>query len=277
MRVITLSALVLLLLGAAVSAQDLPKPEKKAVGVNYSAPKLTVSGADKSIAIGELVVLDAVLDGSPKDMTAVSYSWTVLPTNKNIVTWPDGAKIIFGTGTKPQNVTVILTASMVFATKEADKITDISLKTATTIVTVRITDAGPDNNTDPVKPDPIIPSPVKPESEVSKKTLSWVKLVKTSAKYKDANLRSDANAIADNFDKIASATAAGTLKGANAILKATKEANDSAVSNRDEWLPFFNELSDFLQSANKSGTLKTDDQYASTWREIAKGIRNAIK
>jgi hypothetical protein len=242
------------------------KEIKKTNPDKYMLPKLTVSGAEKPIPIGELVVLEATLDQSAKDISAVSYSWTVLPSYKNLVTWPDGTKIILGTGTKPQTVTVILTASVVFATKEADKITDIALKTTTSVVTVKIVqdaDVPDDNN--------------EPEGGLTKEVKTWLASVKSSNRYTDANIKQDANKIANNFDKISAAVAAGAIKGPQAILTATKEANDDAIGNRDAWLPFFNSLSAHLQAASKTNKLKTDDQYASTWREIAAAIKSATK
>lgn len=253
-------------------AEDKPKTEvKKLEAPKYTAPTLTITGADKPISIGELVVLDATLDSTPKDLTAVSYTWTVLPT-KNVVTWPDGAKIIFGTGTKPQSVTVILTASFVFTTKDQDKITDVALKTTTCIATVNIVD-----EVTPTPPPGPGPGPGPRPSAFTKNAQDWVALVKTTNKYNAAAVKNDANLLSQSFEKIAAAIAAGTLKGAPKILKETKESNDSAIDNRDAWLPWFNNLSTALSEANKNGTLKSDDDYAKTWREIATGLKAAAK
>ncbi len=245
--------------------------KKTSVAPDRQLPKLTISGADKPIQIGELVVLDATLDTLPKDLSAVSYAWTVLPQNKNIVTWPDGTKIIFGTGIKPQNVTVILTASFVYTIKDGDKITDVALKTTTTIATLKIIDEGG------VEPTPGPVDPIAPESALTQNAKNWVKLVKTTNKYSASDVKSDAIKLANNFERIAASIAAGTLKTSTAILKTTKESNDASINNRDEWLPFFNALSEHLQSANKSGTLRTDDQYAAAWREISKGLKASTK
>lgn len=269
MRILSVTLLALLL-SLSAQAQNKLEAKQEAKKVNqekYVLPKLTITGIEKPIPIGELVVLEASSDAaSNKDITAISYSWTVLPSYKNLVTWPDGTKIIFGTGTRPQNVTIILTASFVFTSKEADKITDVALKTTTTVATVKIVqDAeNPDDHKDP-------------ETALSKEVKDWIASVKTNNRYTDANVKTDAAKLAANFEKISAAIAAGTLKGPSAILAATKDANDDVITNRDAWLPFFNSLSAFLQSASKTNKLKTDDQYASTWREIAAAIKSATK
>lgn len=264
MRILSI-ALTLLLISASANAQVKADPKKMDPN-KYAVPKLTVNGVEKPIPIGELVVLEAQLDPTAKDVSAVSYSWTVLPTYKNLVTWPDGTKIIFGTGTRPQNVTVILTASFVFVTKEADKITDVSLKTTTTVVTVKIVQDAetPDDNKEP-------------DTALGKDIKTWLATVKTSNRYNEDAVKQDALKVANNFEKIAAAIAAGAIKGPQSILTNTKEANDDAIGNRDAWLPFFNSLSAYLQSASKTNKLKTDEQYASLWKDISSAIKSAIK
>lgn len=274
-RLVGLIVMTAFVCSSHITAQEKQKPEvKKPESPKYSAPVLTITGADKPINIGELVVLDATLDNPPKDLATVSYSWTVLP-QKNIVTWPDGAKIIFGTGTRPQSVTVILTASFLFTTKDQDKITDVALRTATTIATVKIVQDGTDPEPGP-GPGPG-PGPVVPTSAFAKNAQEWVASVKTTNKYGAKDVKADAAALAQSFERIAAAIAAGTIKGPQNILKESKDSNDSAIQARDNWLPWFNKLSEALQSANKSGSLKSDDDYAKTWREIAKGLTAASK
>jgi hypothetical protein len=235
-----------------------------------TAPKVSIEGADKPIGIGDIVVLSVKLDSQPKDLSTVSYSWTILPA-KNIETWPDGTKVLFGTGVKPQKITVILNAAFVFTAKQGDK-TDVSLKTTTTVIEVTIDDSvtptpGP---TPGPGPKPVIPSLTTAAKE-------WVTLVKKTPKYTDSEVKIDAEKLAESFSSIAAAIAAGTLKDQNAILKATKESNDSAISNREEWLPWFKKLSDHLSAANKDGTIKSTSQYATAWREISTGLTNASK
>lgn len=235
-----------------------------------TAPKVSIEGADKPIGIGEIVVLSVKLDSQPKDLSTVSYSWTILPA-KNIETWPDGTKVLFGTGVKPQKITVILNAAFVFAAKQGEK-TDVTLKTTTTVIEVTIDDSV--TPTPGPTPGPG-PKPVVPTLTTSAK--EWVTLVKKTPKYSDTDIKSDASKLADSFSGIAAAIAAGTLKDQNAILKATKESNDSAISNREEWLPWFKKLSDYLSTANKDGSIKTTSQYAAAWRDISAGLTNASK
>lgn len=240
----------------------------------FQIPKITINGAEQAIPIGELVQLSVSLDSKPKDFHSVSYTWTVLP-KKSVIVWPDGTRIIFGTGTQTQNFTVILTASFVYTVKEGEKITEVAQRSTTSTATVQI-----QGGSTPPGPGPGPVDPINPDgglTGLSKQAFDWVGLVSRTGTYTDDKVKADAKKLATSFNNIAAAIAAGTYPDVQAILKASKESNDAAIENRNEWLPWFTKMSEHLQQAYSNGTTRTPQQFASAWREITKGLEAAAK
>lgn len=238
-----------------------------------SAAGVKVLGADTPIPIGELVVLSAELLNPPKEVKEVNYSWTILP-KRDAVLWPDQTKIVFGTGNAPREYTIVLTAAVLSAGDDLKL-----LQSYTTVTTVKVGGSGPVDPNPPVDPvDPVDPvNPVDPNalSGIAKQAYSWVSLVKTGPNYTAESVKTDAAKLAVSFDSIASSVAAGVYKDYNDILVATRNSNRLAIANRDEWLPWFEKLSAQLKESFNDGSIKTNDQIAQAWRDIAKGLSKA--
>lgn len=240
----------------------------------FSTPKVTITGAEQAIPVGGLVQLGVTLESKPKDLHSVSYTWTVLPKTPTI-TWPDGTKIIFGTGVQNSTFTVILTASFVYTTKEGDKITEIIQRSTTSTVSVQIQGSIPTPGPGP-GPGPG-PRPDSNLTGLSKQAYDWVGLVNRTGSYTDDKVKSDAQKLSVSFNGVAAAVAAGVHTDVQAILKATKESNDATIENRTEWLPWFTKMSEYLQQSYGNGTVRTPQQFAAAWREIAKGLEAASR
>jgi len=83
---------------------------------------------------------------------------------------------------------------------------------------------------------------------------------------------SDRVKVADNFDGAAARIAAGELKTVAAANASLKSENASDVS-RDTWLPFFVAWAAEADAQNKSGKLRTVEDYAQAFRDTAEGLR----
>lgn len=83
-------------------------------------------------------------------------------------------------------------------------------------------------------------------------------------------------AVAASFDTVASQIAAGTLKDAEAIIAATRDANQKAVGDlKDAWLPFFEAIRKVLNDEASAGRLATPEAHQAAWEQIAIGVRAA--
>ena len=243
-----------------------------------STPVVTISGADKLIPVGELVILDASIDPKPTNLHSVSYSWTVLP-KRDIIVWPDGTKAVFGTGKTNQSYTVILTTSFVFAIKDADKITDIIQRSSTQAVTVNIDNGDrptqPTNPTNPPQPEQPTEGELPPEIPITglaKSASDWINLVVRSDSNQEEDIKIDAANLAKAFATVAQQIDNGSLTDINSIMGASKTLNDGAIKHKIEWLPWFAKVSEFVESAYKEGSMMEPSQYSKAWKEIAAGL-----
>ncbi len=83
--------------------------------------------------------------------------------------------------------------------------------------------------------------------------------------------------LAVSFETIAVQINAGTLQKAADIVKATAEANRTAVGDSlPEWLPVLQELQTMLKKLVGQGKLSTPDQHKTLWLDIAKGLRDYV-
>lgn len=250
--------------------------------------QVKVIGADKPVPIGELIKLSVELVTPPKEVKSVAYSWTVLPP-REVVVWPDQNKVVFGTGNKPTTYTVIVTAAVL-----SDGLDTPRLQSFTTVVTVKVGEGTspvePDkpqpDKPQPDKPDPDKPEPNNPEpplpvdpnlTGLAKEAYDWVNLVKITNTYPKTSLKSDANKLAASFESIAAAVAAGVYKDWASILNATRDSNREAITNKEEWLPWFNKLSSHLEESYTNGTIKSFGQVQQAWKDIATGLKAAAK
>lgn len=252
-----------------------PEPEDG----KFTPPLLEIGGADEPIPLGELVQLwIKPPDRLPEDLDSTIYSWTVLP-KKKVVIWPDKTRILFGAGVKSSTYVVVVTASHVFVEKEQDKITNVAQRAVTKIVSVKVGDGVTPGPIDPVDPvDPVDPPPPPPKLEgLAKDAYEWVREVKRTSAYTEAKVKADAKKLSESFKNVAAAIQAGTLQDVSAILKATKESNDAAIENRNDWLPWFTKVQTHLQESYNAGTIKTLMQFTQAWKDIAAGLEAASK
>lgn len=129
-----------------------------------------------------------------------------------------------------------------------------------TVTTYRVTDVQ----------SPLPPKP-KPESALAK----WVReQVASVPKYADLSL-----ALADTFSSISSRIRRGELKTPLEIIEATAAANAKILDTPEKitaWAAFREALRQKLNAMSESGELKTPEDHARVWDEIAEGLRNAV-
>lgn len=247
----------------------IPEPEDP----KYTPPALNVGGADSPIPLGELVQLWVKPpDIIPDNLYSTAYTWTLLP-NKNFVTWPDKTRILFGSGIQSTTFVAVVTASHVFVEKNAEgDFNDIIQRTVTKMVTVKIGDGtviipppggggGGNGNGGGVIPPGI--------TGLAKQSYDWTIAVNVASK------KADAAKLAASFTAVAAQIQNGSLRDVSAILNATKESNDRAITTREQWLPWFTRMSEHLQKSFSNGSIKTLQQFNTAWLEIAKGLQTA--
>lgn len=230
----------------------------------YKLPELEIEGIDKPYPLGEMVKLGIKpMTEKPEFLESVTYSWTILP-KREVVIWPDATKIFFGTGTVRTTYTVILNASYVYV-EEAGKMAHRAVSR-----TVQVTVGGLDTP-DPVEPNPVEPNPIEPNvpelTGLSKRALDWVKSVEANEAFKE-----DASTISSNFATVANMIEQGTLDTVDKIMAETKNMNDSKVKNSAAWMPWFKQMSIYLETEFSEGKLTTTQQFAQAWRQISAGL-----
>lgn len=250
----------------AVGQQNVDRIENIQAG-QFNVPRVSINGINKQIHIGDLVELTATINDKPEDLYSVNYSWAVLP-QKDVIVWPDGTKIIFGTGTTPKVYTVILTTSFVYTVMNEGKIVDIIQKTTTNIEQVTIKG---DTNSIPETPK------AGDNSSLANLTYNWTSLISRGNDYPTNKFKEDALRLSESFKNIANDIDNGNLKDITSILNTTRDKNDTVVENRNAWLPWFNKVSEHLQSSYADGSIKTTSQFSAAWKEISKGLLAASK
>ena len=244
-------------------------------------PTINITGAEKPIDIGELVVLNTTVDTKTSNLHSISYAWTILP-KRDLLVWPDGTRAIFGTGTAPANYTVILTTSFVYTVKDNDKIIDVVQRSSTQSVIVSVgrpdepvtpINPNPTEPTTPAEPNPPIPTnPSVPLEGLAKSVAEWTNLVIRTETNQEEDIKLDAQKLAAAFKSIATQIDSGKFTDVAEIISAAKTANDAAIQHRDEWLPWFAKLSEYIQRSYNNGTLKEVSQFSEAWKAISSGL-----
>lgn len=108
-----------------------------------------------------------------------------------------------------------------------------------------------------------------PELKYGFDAKSWTRTMTEGAKYKSA--------IADNFDAVAAAIAAGAIKTVQESQQDLSSRNRAAVQGTvaiGEWTQFFQKWQDLATQLNQSKKLRNlPEDYAEAYRETAKGLR----
>ena len=220
-------------------------------------PVIVLTGPSGGVP-GDILILDASAS------KAEHFAWSVTPE------LPDGRQTIMPleNGTKCLITSVPGTYTVFLAISTAD---GISMKrhTVTVIGKNCPDDPQPQPGPQPKPPEPQPPQPLPDgKYKLAADAYRWAVAI---------NDPTGAANLASAFETISSQAAAGGFSGINEMLKATTEANRAAV-DRNKWLqPFFVPFDKRLSELNKSGDLRSIDDHATAWTEIAVGLRRAAK
>lgn len=129
----------------------------------------------------------------------------------------------------------------------------------------------------PPDPDPDPPGPPGPPTPVPDGKLGFTKLSYNAALALPATAKSHLPALADNFEGVASAIAAGAIRSVDEAEESLAKKNLATVgaSNRAVFLPFFTAWQNHADAANKAGTLSRAAvaTYAEVYAATADGLR----
>lgn len=197
----------------------------------FELPIIEVLGAEVPVDLGNLVELSIKpIDKLPAGLKSVIYSWTILPPPPRVIPWVDSSKIIFGTGIKSQEYTIILTATYAFIN---DDLKLLEHRTDTIIKRVAVGSEVIPSQSVSVKVDRS-----NGFNEVAvriKKSLSTVSAVN----YSEDDKKKDFKALAASFRKVAELAEANPNLSASTIKTTQVEANGEALkanfANYKEW------------------------------------------
>lgn len=155
-------------------------------------------------------------------------------------------------------------------------IVDKKIATATANHAVLVTDPNPPTPTPP-GPNPTPPAPPAPPAPLPPGRFGLATQVvqfAQSVTQSDADKKALAAQLANNFDSIATQIAAGTIKSPSDIQIKTEQTNIATQgSNRAFWTPFWASLAQAIKVLD-GAQIKTLNDFADAWREIAVGLRN---
>jgi hypothetical protein len=228
--------------------------------IDYTTPW----DATKAVPYGKLVQFWVKPSTKkPDKLKSVAYTWTVLP-KEEVLLWPDTTRVIFSTSTKRQNYVVMLTASYVFLDGE-----QIVQRATQTISMIQVGEGGQTVN--PVAPPTL--------TGLSKQAYEWIGTIARTDNYDDSKMKMDARRLAAVFTAIADRIDKAQLTDVGEIIAASKVENDKAIApdSRNNWLPWFSRMTDMLKAAYRDNAIRTPQQYAAAWKEIAVGLEAASK
>lgn len=240
---------------ATAVAQSAPAPAEK--------PDLKIEGVENSYTVGDLIEIDAVLTGVD-DGAEVKYDWKVRPEVEFKI-WPDGSKILLGTGPKPTDFTIYL-AVAALAKDGQTQILETRIDTAT------VTQEGePVDGPAPENPEKADPKP--PElGAFGKAAQELAKTVQITEFYSEDEYEDDLKLLSQNFRLIVTNAKSGKITTLDEALAKTREFNRN-FGNRAIWTDWFNGVSSKLEEASKDGGLGSMDDVAGVWQDIANGLQ----
>lgn len=208
---------------------------------------------------GDLIVLDA-----SQSTGAAGYAWVLADSDKTFLEVEDGRKAVFATGAAGRYTFVLVAASAA-----------VDGKPQVAIARHRVTVGDPPP--DPIPPDPLPPpNPIPPDPLPSGKfgLATLARDAAAAVRLASADKQRSAAALAGSFETIASTIAAGALRTPAEIVAATREQNISALAlQRTAWEPWADALRRRLNELSDNGQLKSAEDYAVAWREIAAGLK----
>lgn len=216
-------------------------------------PKATIAGP-KSAAVGDLIVLDA--SGSK----AADFAWLLVNSPKSFLAIDGGRKCVFASGDPGTFVFVLAVAGK-------DRVS-----VAVHAIEVKGKPAPPDPKPPTPTPNPPAPGPDLPVGRFGLSRFAFdsaTKLVTVDAKTR----AEQAARLAESLRSVASAIVAGGLTDLDAVLEQTRTANNQALGNAAEaWKDWATELATKLDALDAEGKLKTTNDFAEAWRELATGL-----
>lgn len=248
----------------------------------YPLPKQSIVGAEKPVPLGELVDLAlSPMENRSPNLASVSVDWKVFEGNTPKRVRQQGDGIFFGAGVQSKKMLVIAAVSYLYIDKEGDKIKDAQVRSQLLTAELQIgqSEPNPGPNPQPTPPGPgpaPNPTPTLPDGRFGLAKITYQHFV---GKVKEPRAKA-ANALAESFESIASAVAAGAYKTGDQILEATKQANNAALASANvdpnPLEEFGSELQKSLYQMYKSKKISNAEDYADAWREIAIGLK-AVK
>jgi len=250
-----------------------PEPDFSLMPLDIVIPTVTIVGGEQPIEIGELIQLKAEIN-SDESINSLKYSWTVLP-DRDITVWPDGSKILFGTGTKHDAYIVVLTVSFVFAELGPENEISIQQKAVTLRQDVQIIRSILQTETS--ESTPITTNFLRPLSGISENAYELVKSIERNANYTDEDVKRDATNLFAAFTSVASDIELGILTDLNAVLETTIKRNAGVLDNKKAWGGWFDDISNSIEILYNDGKLEKMSEITQIWRDIAKGLIKASK
>ena len=243
----------------------------------YVVPKQVIVGAESPVPLGELVDLSlSAIEPKPANLIQQSVAWQVFEGGVPKRVRSTGEGVFFGAGVQPKKMLVVAAVSYLFASKEGDRINDVQVKIVLLTADLQIGRPEPLPGPGPRPVPPPDSTPTLPEGRFGLAKISFDLAMSKVAE----NRASGASILGSSFESLASAVAAGAYKTVESILKATNEANNSALTQANlkitDWDAFGNDLQKLLYDLHKNKKLVTTEDYSDAWKEIALGLR-AIK
>lgn len=193
----------------------------------YILPAIEIVGADTPVPLGDIVVLSIKpIDKLPEGLKSSIYSWTILPPPPKVVPWVDSTRIMFGTGMKEQEYTVILTATYAFLTDS-----NVEHRTDTVVSTVVVGTA--------IKQAKLLNPPlnINELSQMIKRSLSLI------SDYDQVQKKADIKSLAESFRKVAAMADSKPDIQVGTLMTALSLSNADILKDRTG---YYQNWSDFL-------------------------------
>lgn len=253
----------------------------------FVIPKQDIVGIEEPVPTGDIVILRvSPIQDKVEYLKSVEYRWIIIRDGKIVTRFiAMNDSIVFGAGSDPNvDIKVFLIRAYNYeiteelTTKDDKKVKVVKesgMRLADPII-AQVKLRGPNPPVPP--PNPVDPDPIFPIGRFDLAKVSY-NAVKQVTALDSARRVQAARALARSYSSIASSIRAGAITNPKKALEETKAANDIALRDlgiRGEFEPWDQALKSVLVNLNSSGKLKTMDDFATAWDEIAQGL-NAAK
>jgi len=210
----------------------------------FQLPVIEVLGAETPVDLGNLVELSIKpIEKLPAGLKSVIYCWTILPPPPRVIPWVDSSKIIFGTGIKSQEYTIILTATYAFINDELKL-----LEHRTDTIVKKVSVGSEVNSSQSIK---VQADRSGGLNETAGRIKSSLKLV-SGANYSEEDKKKDFKALAASFRKVAELAESNANLSASTIRTTQVEANGEALKvNMNFYKEWYASLGKEFQAISK--------------------------